>query len=276
MSPSLLDKSALVVAHPDDEILWFSAILAKVHAIFICFLGHELDPELRGRRRTALSMFPLSNVDCLDITSAGVFDHADWQVPLVSDSGLKLVKDERTFERYKTNHLRMKAELEVRLTGFNNVITHNPWGEYAHEEHVQVFRTVEQLSSKMNFNLWFSNYFSHRSYNLMTSSLDRISFVSAPLKTDKETSKNIMNVYINTGTWTWQKDWIWPESEVFFMHRKETDYTHCDTSLLPLQLVNVPPVNQINRKIIRKGGFLVRQISRIKRKEAPRWLKICS
>ena len=40
----ILEQSILVVAHPDDEILWFSSIADKIHAIVICFMDYRFDP----------------------------------------------------------------------------------------------------------------------------------------------------------------------------------------------------------------------------------------
>jgi len=34
----ITDSSILVVAHPDDEVLWFSSVLERVQETIICFL----------------------------------------------------------------------------------------------------------------------------------------------------------------------------------------------------------------------------------------------
>ena len=45
MIAGISGKSILVVAHPDDEILWFSSILASVDHVILCYLGELVNPE---------------------------------------------------------------------------------------------------------------------------------------------------------------------------------------------------------------------------------------
>ena len=52
-----------------------------------------------------------------------------------------------------------------------NVIAHGPWGEYGHEEHVQVFRVVASLATEMGFRLWLPAYVAPKSEALMLRNL---------------------------------------------------------------------------------------------------------
>ena len=52
----------------------------------------------------------------------------------------------------------LKDLLRARLGDCRNVITHNPWGEYGHEDHVQVFRAVTALQAELGFAVWVSGY----------------------------------------------------------------------------------------------------------------------
>ena len=51
----VLVDSILVVAHPDDEVLWFSSILDDVNRIIIVFVDTDQNPERDGARRAAMA-----------------------------------------------------------------------------------------------------------------------------------------------------------------------------------------------------------------------------
>ena len=55
---TILAKSILVVAHPDDEVLWFSSILDKVDRIIICFLECESNSQWTIGRKKKLNGTP--------------------------------------------------------------------------------------------------------------------------------------------------------------------------------------------------------------------------
>jgi len=42
----MLSSAILVVAHPDDEILWFSSVVDKVDEILFCFGDYPALPAL--------------------------------------------------------------------------------------------------------------------------------------------------------------------------------------------------------------------------------------
>jgi len=41
----LVKGAILIVAHPDDEVLWFSSLLCRVEKVVICFSLGGLTPE---------------------------------------------------------------------------------------------------------------------------------------------------------------------------------------------------------------------------------------
>ena len=47
----------------------------------------------------------------------------------------------------------------------SQIITHNPWGEYGHSEHCQVFKACFQISLEKNSNLFVTGYVSNLSKN---------------------------------------------------------------------------------------------------------------
>lgn len=215
--PEILNKSIIVVAHPDDEVLWFSSILNKVNEVAICFLEAKRYPWWSIGRRKSLAEYPLKNISCLNIDQSDVFESADWKNPTITEYGLEIVDKSipARYERYKNNYEELKQRLEKQLVGYRNVFTHNPWGEYGHEEHVQVHRVIKSLQGRMGFDLWYSNYVSKKSFALMRSHLDRFHFEYVAFKTNKSLARDIKGIYIKNKCWTWYGDWEWFKEELF-------------------------------------------------------------
>ena len=55
----MLEKSIIVVAHPDDEILWFSSLLDRVDCVVFCYVDSESEPKLSTERKKSLSEYPV-------------------------------------------------------------------------------------------------------------------------------------------------------------------------------------------------------------------------
>ena len=138
------------MAHPDDEVLWASSILARVEQAVICFGDVGSDPAISAGRRRAMAAFPLPNVTSLAIPEAEVFGAAAWPRPAEAPYGLEVRRYPGAMpgfspDRYRENFTELQRQLRQRLAGRRAVVTHAPWGEYGHEEHVQVFRAVLAL-----------------------------------------------------------------------------------------------------------------------------------
>src|SRR5690606_34980381 len=58
---------------------------------------------------------------------------------------------------YRRNYAMIRSRLADQLLAGMNVFTHAPWGEYGHEDHVQVYRVLESLRDEIGFTLWVSN-----------------------------------------------------------------------------------------------------------------------
>lgn len=119
-----LAKSAVVVAHPDDEIIWFSSLLASMSTIFFCYLDSPISKGYRTRRLKLLAEHPLKEkIVCLDASN-------------------------------KT----LKTKLAKALKSYRTIFTHNPWGEYGHEQHILVYNIVKRLRDRYKFELWVSEF----------------------------------------------------------------------------------------------------------------------
>lgn len=237
----LLRNSIIVAAHADDEILWFNSIAVDVDRILIVFRDFWANPELGPRREAAFADYP-RQIECLNIDESGAAGCADWSAPILTDYGIALgfEANRRTFTRfakkslslvsaydpakvaresvsdaYRSNFDTICAALEPRLTADMNVFTHNPWGEYGHEEHIQIFRALDKLREKIGFRLWITNYCTERAMPLATRYLSptRNSYIRLPC--DQAFAETVADLYRKHDCWTWTDEWAWFEDECF-------------------------------------------------------------
>ena len=129
-------KYSVVVAHPDDEILWASSLLKNAEHIIICFSSVPNNKKLSIARKKIKENYPLSNVIFLDVDQASPsIIPTDWQTGETTKFGMKHGKSST---EYKKNYFHLIQKLENLLLEVDLVYTHNLWGEYGHPEHVQV------------------------------------------------------------------------------------------------------------------------------------------
>ena len=214
-SMDMLKNAVIVAAHPDDEILWMSSILDRVERIVICFQDYPAIPALGKGRRQVLSEYPLDNMTSLAMQEAGVFNCADWGNPRRGRDGLEIRAGQAAMAQYRKNSGILYASLKEMLQGAANVITHNPWGEYGHEEHVQVYQVVSNLQENLGFDLWCSTYFSTRSAPLMALCGEALKGRAETLKTNRALADRLRECYIAAGCWTWPEHYQWPGEETF-------------------------------------------------------------
>ncbi len=262
-SESRLNGATLVVGHPDDEILWFSSIIDRVDRIIICYLDVHGDSTMSEARRRVARDYPLKNVTFLGVTQARVYLGADWLGwPVVTESGLAVSASERTYpdfnpQRYEPNYHELVARLRECLADVTTVVTHSPWGEYGHEEHVQVHRAVMSVQASRGFDVWYSNYCSDRSYRLMLLET-HCGFGSdwETLPTQPGLVKDIEALYRNAGCWTWAyKDYVYFPYETFIRHDESRRGRSYPASTVPLNFIRmehlpkrpVPPASALRR-----------------------------
>ena len=219
--PDLAQGAGLVMAHPDDEVLWASSVLARLDRIVLCFETVPSFPDWGPGRQRSLAAFPLPNAVNLGLTEAETFDSAAWPEPREAPYGLEVRRHDRSLPnfseaRYKETFAALIAALRPHLAGLGTVITHNPWGEYGHEDHVLVFRAVEALQAELGFALWVSCYVSDKSWPLMRRLLPRLDCRAPALPTDPELGERLKTLYRENGCWTWFDDYAWPARETFF------------------------------------------------------------
>ncbi|MBZ4658154.1 MAG: hypothetical protein JG766_77 [Desulfacinum sp.] len=203
----------LVVAHPDDEALWFSSVLSRVDRVIICFAQ---DRVVSDGASGAQSPFPLPHADFLDVPGFSGYHPIHFRYPLITRYGLAVYRSMRAARRYGRNARRLFQLLGERIPAGCHVFTHNPWGEYGHEEHVQVSRVLGRLAHGKKWTLWFSNYTSNKTWKLAAKYVfrQRVRFLELPVHQDL--ALRLKEYYEAHGIWTWHADWKWFSRECFW------------------------------------------------------------
>ena len=247
MSVASLDGATLVVAHPDDEILWFSSIIDRVDRIVICYLDVHGDATMSAARRRVARDYPLKNVTFLGVTQARVYLGADWLGwPEATEAGLAVAASERTFadfdaRRYEPNYHELVTRLRRNAGRCRTVVTHSPWGEYGHEEHVQINRAVMAVQASIGFDVWYSNYCSDRSYRLMLRETHCGFGVRTRNAADQPALvKEIETLYRKAGCWTWvYDDYVYFPNETFIRHDASRRGKSYPASSVPLNFIRL-------------------------------------
>ena len=236
---NVLEKSIIVAAHPDDENLWFSSVLSKVDSIILCFLPVASSPVWTEGRRKSLADYPLENITCLELEESEVFWGADWSHPVKTEYGLEITDNVLPDTLYRKNYYSLVTQLRETLRGCENVFTHNPWGEYGHVEHVQVYRAVKSLQAELQFRLWYTGYVSNKSASLMAREYPTMGRNLGMMRTDKALAESIAGLYKKNECWTWYEDYEWCEYETFVLDIDNVEQKGQKGSVLSLNMIDV-------------------------------------
>jgi len=130
----------IIVAHPDDEIIWFSSFLKEPETcLIICFdiLASEDKSQVSDSTNKVLNVIkkyaeylPVIWLRTPKTTSPKIFGQVDTNVAEVLFENIKSI--------INTNKPKY-------------VFTHNPWGEYGHSEHKLVYKIVAELRPDLIF-----------------------------------------------------------------------------------------------------------------------------
>ena len=212
-----LKNAICVVAHPDDEVLWFASILEEISHVITVYRDVPEDLDLGRKRADVITRLPYDVVS-LAITEAGTYDPAHWQKPEISRFGLSLAPhaaSAQTIANYEGNYSLIRAQLEKQLPIKTTVFTHNPWGEYGHADHVQVYRVLSDIRDKLQLSINVSPYISSRSRALAERYIESRANDTDQRPIDSGFADRVANIYKRCKCWTWADDWSWNETEQF-------------------------------------------------------------
>src|SRR5210317_159125 len=103
-----LKGATLIVAHPDDEVLWFSSILDAVDKIVICFTDAEHWPDLGEARKRSLAEHRYRDrIVELGLRQVKSHNKSSWPEPVQTEYGLLLDKNPRFDEPYRKRATRL-------------------------------------------------------------------------------------------------------------------------------------------------------------------------
>lgn len=188
-----LSNSAIVAAHPDDELLWFGSLIAQVRRLVICYGEVSTIPERGTQRRELIASYPRDSVEFLDLSEPGL------------DTG----------QSEGLHHAALMERLRPVLDGVGTVFTHNPWGEYGHPDHKRNNAVLTGLRQEMGFDLYVTGYVArHRLMEANEALNDGIDGVIS-LPVSRSEIDPIFELYKSSGCWTWTPHWTWPSQEFF-------------------------------------------------------------
>jgi len=241
----MFTRSKLIVAHPDDECLWFSSILEQVDGVVICYRDHPKIQSVGETRKMALE-----SINCilaekgvrpflsLGLPEVDTFASTDWDNPIPNEWGLQLTHPAAQ-ARYEANFSELVEIFKPLLSECDNVFTHNPWGEYGHPDHVQLHKVLTSLQRELKYTLWCNNYASNQTLGHLMRYVSGFHPVYVTLNTNVELAQEIAEAYRATEGWTWFDEFEWFSSESF-MHGLEESQTECESgSLAPLNFMKL-------------------------------------
>ena len=225
----------IIVAHPDDELIFFSSILKSKSRKVICFTVSE-DKNVNKGREVIQTKAPFKNWLFLNQRELSTYSYIN------SSSYIK-------------SYQKLKSSLSKIIEVGDTIYTHNPWGEYGHEDHIQVFKAVKDLKKKFRLKIFMNGYVSNKSYNLMQKKQHLISNKIQYKIINKNFTNKLKKIYISNNCWTFDDNYIWPKIEVFFQIsniNNKFSLNKKNTSSPPLNFMNDNYKVNVFKKILEK------------------------
>ncbi|HVH80772.1 MAG TPA: hypothetical protein VM782_15355 [Stellaceae bacterium] len=207
-----LKRAAIVVAHPDDEVLWFGSLLPRVARVVLCY-GMQASGTLRPERGRVIHHYPRGGIEFFDLVQPGSYRKAIWPNATLGPFGMALREPNPAHEQ---SFHEIVGRLRVALDDVTTVFTHNPWGEYGHEEHTLVHAAVNALKQERKFDLFVSPYVGREMLGLFAQVVAGGVSDVVQFDLDQTLVRAAADLYRGHGAWTWFDTWKWPRAESFF------------------------------------------------------------
>jgi len=128
------------------------------------------------------------------LVQPGSYTKAAWPNPTLGPFGLVL---EKLHPAHDESFTEIVARLRQSLHGVTAVFTHNPWGEYGHEEHALVYAAVNSLKEECGFDLYVSPYVGSVMLGLCREVVDRGIDDAVRFKIDPAVTAKLTELYAN-------------------------------------------------------------------------------
>lgn len=187
---------ALIVAHPDDEIIWFSP--QSFDLIVIAFTGRHDRPLAQQCRELAIAEHPLKNrIVLLNIQESGF-----WK----DNSRINQLQESREILSNSLHKLKKQYY-------FKEIFTHNSTGEYGHDDHILVNELVTSIftESKIFCPVDLNSYNEQKTTIL--------------IKNDLNFYLKVKEIYTKNKAWTWKQNYM-PSTDLYYSPH-ETNNDHC-------------------------------------------------
>lgn len=166
----------LIIAHPDDEALWFNPLLFD--KIFIAFLDRPDNKKVTEGRKKVLAEHPLKNkIECFNLSESGYY----W--------------DNDKMEEYRDSFDALLKKLKGVMKKGIEIYTHNQWGEYGQTDHMLVHTAVMEIAGRYGINVYCFN------------GIDKLE-TSNEIWHDVDVNFNegLKKLYLKYDAWTYGKD----------------------------------------------------------------------
>jgi LmbE family N-acetylglucosaminyl deacetylase len=267
-------EALVVVAHPDDEVLWLAGVLPHATKILVAFGVASGDPTLTRERELVRHSYPYRGFEFLGLQHADVFGQSDFLSRVPVDHGVNLMRScqpERA-ERYASNYPALVAAVDPHVTAETNIYTHNPWGEYGHEEHIQVNHAMVALARRHGCSVWawdglssqelISNDVWLRADFYPEHALDDVP--SHELEVDLERFREIRALYQRHRAWTWRDDYLPPNPSRFLQIVRDGDVLVSARSLTRSRRAHIA-----GQVLSRKTRYYAAELRKRLRRHAP-------
>lgn len=140
------DKALIVVAHPDDEVLFFSSILDQnnIESHVICITDGNADKRGLERNKEFESAMKFYNVSSFD----------KYNFPDLYDVGL----DKKSLEEKLRESLH---NLKIHDNTDWIIFTHGPFGDYGHPHHIEASYVLHQIFKGSDQKIYTPNVLDH-------------------------------------------------------------------------------------------------------------------
>ncbi len=177
----------LIVAHPDDEMLWFNP--EYFDRIFIVFSGRNDKPDFEEKRTKLMAALPYSS----KIELFGITESLYNKYPEMRDR----------FNETKIHLLNKLASLKN--LPITEIFTHNYFGEYYHYDHILVNHCVRQIF-KSSVNIYMPTLLLKRQLfrdDITAKKLNLKTLATISINMNIRAFKLTRKQYKNQGIWTW-------------------------------------------------------------------------
>ena len=162
--------------------------------------------------------YPLESLHFLDLPEGDFYNKSNWEKPRCSSVGVML-DSSKDQSRYHENFRILVSKLSPLLHDIDHVFTHNPWGEYGHEDHVQIFCVINFIfHNKGKGTLFFPTVTSEKSEPLRAKhgSVDQNQKIQE--RSNSILAYQLKRLYSENSCWTWHLDWSPPAFDEFIAY----------------------------------------------------------